>query len=185
MGKTILVSGFPQLVSAEAVKQCLEEHTGKGSIFALQTKMMTRGAYSKAIAVVQFKTDESVEQILNLDSQHQTLYYREWLLTAKEVENPIVEPKVYAHEMERTPVCFGCQISKERFCVLWRKRNVSVKFGNGFKNVTLFLFYDNAQYKLLLSYEDIWNITLYSPRGQSSKFLVIQVLFSPIFFLVF
>nr|GMD26579.1 probable RNA-dependent RNA polymerase 1 [Ipomoea batatas] len=179
MGKTIQVFGFPELVSADASKQCLEEHTGKETIFALQMKM-TKGTNAKPFAIVQFKTEESADQILDLaNNRHKTLYYGESLLTAKKVETPIVEPRIYAHEIDTTPVCFGCQISEDRFCVLWRKVNVGVKFGIGFKYVSLFLFYDNDQYKFLLSYEDIWRVTQHFPRGKNSKFLVIQLFAAP------
>lgn len=52
MGKTIQVSGFSSLLSAEIVTKFVEEITGKGTVYALEVKQSKRG--SKAYARVQF-----------------------------------------------------------------------------------------------------------------------------------
>ncbi|CAH9146428.1 unnamed protein product [Cuscuta epithymum] len=140
---------------------------------------MSKGA-SRAYAIVQFSSNESSEEIINLAKQHK-LYYRTSFLTAKElVGTQIMEPKSYAHEMEKVAVCFGCQTRRDGFHVLWRKRNISVKFGIGFKYVFLLLFHGSTQYKLQLSRQGISRITQYYPQvDQNAKFLVIQMFSAP------
>nr|GMD23411.1 probable RNA-dependent RNA polymerase 1 isoform X1 [Ipomoea batatas] len=39
MEKTVQVSGFPDLVTAEEAKTCIEKHTGAGSVCPLEVKM--------------------------------------------------------------------------------------------------------------------------------------------------
>ncbi|KAA8529775.1 hypothetical protein F0562_034125 [Nyssa sinensis] len=70
-------------------------------------------------------------------------------------------------------------VSKEKFSVLWRRTNVSVKFGFGLRKMYFFPSYLSVGYKLQLSYENIWQIELYRPHGQTAKFLLIQLLGAP------
>ncbi|XP_034921150.2 probable RNA-dependent RNA polymerase 1 [Populus alba] len=74
---------------------------------------------------------------------------------------------------------FGCQVSKDKFYALWHKENVSVNFGFVNRKIYLFLTYLSTKYKLELSYENIWQIELHRPRGQTKKFLNVQMLGGP------
>ncbi|KAF5945685.1 hypothetical protein HYC85_015913 [Camellia sinensis] len=112
MGKTIQLSGFPHLVSAERVKEFLEKHTGKGTVYALEVREPKKRG-SRAYATVQFTSAKSSEHIISLANQR--LYYGSSYLKAYAKDFDIVQkPK----------------ISKEKFSVLWKKANVSVKFEN-------------------------------------------------------
>ncbi|CAL5400050.1 unnamed protein product [Camellia sinensis] len=177
MGKTIQVSGFPHLVSAERVKEFLEKHTGKGTVYALEVREPKKRG-SRAYATVQFTSAKSSEHIISLANQR--LYYGSSYLKAYAKDFDIVQkPKVYVHDMESVTLYFGCQISKEKFSVLWKKANVSVKFGFGLRKLYFFLSYLSVEYKLELSYENIWQIELRRLQGQTAKFLLIQLLGAP------
>ncbi|KAJ0098756.1 hypothetical protein Patl1_19779 [Pistacia atlantica] len=73
---------------------------------------------------------------------------------------------------------FGCHISKGKFSVLLTQETVSVKFLDS-GNILFYLFYQSVNYRLHVSHESISQIELYCPRGQTSKFLVIQLLHGP------
>jgi RNA-dependent RNA polymerase len=77
--------------------------------------------------------------------------------------------------MDITALHFGYQISKETFSVLWKQEDVSVSFDSDRRKLFLFLSYLSEEYKLELSFDSIWQIKLHRPRGQATKFLLIQV----------
>uniref|UniRef100_A0A6N2KT36 RNA-dependent RNA polymerase n=1 Tax=Salix viminalis TaxID=40686 RepID=A0A6N2KT36_SALVM len=77
--------------------------------------------------------------------------------------------------IDNTTLHFGCQVSKQNFYALWKQENVSVKFGFGKRKIYFLLTYLSTQYKLELSYENIWQIELHRPLGQT-KFLTVQML---------
>ncbi|KAL2545847.1 RNA-dependent RNA polymerase 1 [Forsythia ovata] len=144
MGKTIQVFGFPYLVAAEAVKTFLEQHTGLGSVVALEVKQSKRGR--RAYARVQFKNSIHADKIIYLAEtrlDYGTSYLRAWEMDIDIMQNP----RTYMHEMEH-------------------------------KMYFLFSF-NNVDYKLQLSYENIWQIVLYRPRGQTAKLLLIQLFGAP------
>jgi RNA-dependent RNA polymerase len=70
---------------------------------------------------------------------------------------------------------FGYQISKETFAVLWKQEDVSVQFNLKRRKCFFLLSYLSEEYKLEISYDSIWKTQLYRPRGQASKFLLLQV----------
>ncbi|CAL5428108.1 unnamed protein product [Camellia sinensis] len=176
MGKTIHLSGFPYLVSAETVKEFLEQHTGRGTVVALEVKEPKRKG-SRAFATVQFATASSADYIISLASRR--LYYGSSYLKAYPKDFDLVQTKAYVHDMESVTLYFGCQISKEKFSVLWKKENVSVKFGFGLRKLYFFLSHFFVEYKLDLFYENIWQIELRRPRDKTSKFLLIQLVGAP------
>lgn len=82
------------------------------------------------------------------------------------------------HSMDITALHFGYQISKETFSVLWKQEDVSASFD--LKMRKLFFFVSDLsdlseQYKLEFSFDSIRQIKLHRPRGQPTKFLLIQV----------
>uniref|UniRef100_A0A5B7AKX8 RNA-dependent RNA polymerase n=1 Tax=Davidia involucrata TaxID=16924 RepID=A0A5B7AKX8_DAVIN len=172
--KTIRVYGFPYPVSAEAVKGFLELYTGKGTVYALEIWQSGKG---RACAKVQFTTAEGAQSVIKVKRR---LRYGSSYLKAHAIKSDIIrKPKAYVHEMESITLHFGCQISREKFSVLWSRKNVSVKFGFELRKMYFFLSYRSVGYKLQLSYENIWQIELYRPRGQTTKFLLIQLLGAP------
>ncbi|CAI9096788.1 OLC1v1033001C2 [Oldenlandia corymbosa var. corymbosa] len=175
MRKTIHVSGFPYVLPADTVTRFLEQFTGVGTVYALQVKPCKSGR--RAFARVQFINSKSAEKIISLSH---TLYYGCSYLKAYEADVDMVpRPRHYEHQMEHVVLNFGCQVSKNKFSVLWNKENVSVKFGFGMKKI-LFVLQDHSMcYKLELSYENFWQIVLHHPYGQASKFLLIQLFGAP------
>ena len=172
MGKTIQVYGFPSLVPAARVKKFLEDHTGKGTVYALEVRVAKKKV--RAYANVQFTNNKSAKHIISLANQglwYQSSYLKAW----KTGPDIIPKPRTYVHCMEQVTLLFGCQTSRENFSVLWKKANVSVKFGIGLKKMYFFLSHLFVGYKLVLSYENIWQVELHCPRGQTAKFLLIQV----------
>ncbi|KAL0386113.1 UNVERIFIED_CONTAM: RNA-dependent RNA polymerase 1 [Sesamum radiatum] len=176
MGKTIQVYGFPYLIAADVVKRFLEQQTGQGTIVALEVKPSKKGP--RAYARVQFTHSRYAEMIQNLASTR--LYYGTSYLRVWESDNDIVHnPRTYVHEMEQVTLNFGCQTSREKFSVLWKAASVSVKFGTGLKKMHFLLCHNSVEYKLQLSYDCIWQIVLYHPRGQMAKLLLIQLFGAP------
>nr|GMD23404.1 probable RNA-dependent RNA polymerase 1 [Ipomoea batatas] len=176
MGKTVQVSGFPYLVTAEEAKTCIEKHTGAGSVSALEVKKCRTG--QRSYAKVQFGNNRIADQIISL-ANNRKLYFGTSYLKAFEMDTRIVQDRSYIHEMETLTLYFGCQTSKERFYSIWRGGIVSIKFGYGLKKMHLFLSYLSTEYKLQLSYEHIWEIKLYRPHHRNVKFLVIQLFAAP------
>lgn len=177
MSKTIQVYGFPSIVSADEIKEFLEKYTGEGTIEALEIKQPRSGA-SMTHAKVQFTSFELAEFIITLCKKK--VWYGRNYLKAREMDLDIIpKPRAFLHSMDRITLHFGCQMSDERFCVLWKAINVSVKFGSGLRKFYFFLSHGSEEYKLELSYENIWQIQLQHPRGQITKFLLIQLLGAP------
>ncbi|KAL2546052.1 RNA-dependent RNA polymerase 1 [Forsythia ovata] len=176
MGKTIQVFGFPYRVAADAVKKFLEQYTGVGTVVALKVKQSQGGR--RAYAIVQFQNSILADKIINLAETR--LYYGTSYLKAWGTDIDVMKnPRTYMHEMECLTLNFGCQISREKFSVLWKNTSVSVKFGIDVK-IMYFLFrFNSVEYKLQLSYDNIWQIVLYHPRGQTAKHLLIQLFGAP------
>jgi len=177
-GKTIKVYGFPLNVTADGVKNFLEKHTGDGSVFALKVRhprvIKTR---SRAHAVVQFLTIKDAE-IVYSQSQLQYFSYQGSYLKVEYLERDIVpRPRKQISVSEDAVLHLGCLISEETLGVLWSCEGVKVHFGSNMKKIHFLLTQGSQSYKLELSYESIWDIQLYCPRTQCSKFLVIQVCF--------
>ncbi|KAM7488849.1 hypothetical protein LguiB_026333 [Lonicera macranthoides] len=178
MGKTIQVYGFPHMVSAEEVAALLEGHTGHGTVYALEVKQPKKEG-SRTCAEVQFTTSESAEDIISL-AKSRDLWYGSSYLKAREKLNDLVrKPKTFVNSMESVGLHFGCQVSADKFAVLWKKADVSVRFGFGFRKFYFFFPHNGNKYKLELFYENIWQIELHCPRGLNSKFLVIQLYGAP------
>ncbi|KAJ9153033.1 hypothetical protein P3X46_026523 [Hevea brasiliensis] len=177
MGKTIQVYGFPSSVTANAVKSFLEMHTGEGTIFAIKIRETKNGGPRK-YAIVQFMTVRDAEYILSLTNER--LWYGTSYIKARPMDLDIVpKPRTFLHSMEHITLHFGSQLSKEKFYVLWKGTDVLVNFGSGMRKLHFYLSHHHVEYKLDLSYENIWQIELYRPRGQFVKYLVIQLYGAP------
>ncbi|XVE74536.1 hypothetical protein DITRI_Ditri12bG0024900 [Diplodiscus trichospermus] len=176
MGKTIQVSGFPSSVSAEEVKTFLESHTGKETVYALKIRQQKNGG--RKYAIVQFTKIRYAELII--ERTRQRLFYGTSYLKAREMENDIVpKPRTFLHTMEHVKVHFGCQVSNEKFYVLWNAADVTVNFGTGMRKLQFLLSHRQLEYKLELFYENIWQIELHRSRYQTSKYLLIQLFGAP------
>ncbi|KAL4637962.1 hypothetical protein ACB092_03G116500 [Castanea dentata] len=131
-----------------------------------------------AYAMILFTTTRYAELIISLASKR--LWYGTSYLTAWEMERDIVpKPRNFLHSMENIRLHLGCQISNGKFVTLWKAVNVSVKFGAGLQKLQFFLSHNYVEYKLDLSYENIWQIELHHPPGQSAKYLLIQLFGAP------
>ncbi|KAF7133458.1 hypothetical protein RHSIM_Rhsim09G0088700 [Rhododendron simsii] len=170
--KTIELSGFPYVLPGEIVKEFVEQYTGRGTVDSLEVKEPINN-WSGAYAIVQFTTTKSADKIINLAKQN--LCYRRSYLKAVAMNFYLVpKPKKYEHVMEGVTIHCGCQISKEKFSVLWEREDISVKFDFGLRKLYFFISYFDLEYKLELFYENILQIELYQPPGQTAKFLLIQ-----------
>ncbi|KAL3731284.1 hypothetical protein ACJRO7_028199 [Eucalyptus globulus] len=177
MGKTINVHGFPSLVTVDTVRGCLEQRTGRGTIYAIKVRQDKRGV--RSYAIVQFMNADYAESIILLASRKDLWYGRSYL-TARRVEHDIVQrPRTLSHSMEGITLHFGCQVSSKRFSTLWKGVNVSLRFGIGMRKFCFPLSYHNTEYKLELSYENIWQIELHRARGHKTMYLVIQLYGAP------
>ncbi|KAK9057194.1 hypothetical protein SSX86_024561 [Deinandra increscens subsp. villosa] len=177
MSKTVDISGFPTLESADVVKTTLERYTGIGSIEALEVKQKNAGA--RAYARVQFTTRSKVEHILNLATNMQLWYGRSFLKAWEKDIDLVQKPRQFAFEMEGVTLHFGCQVSKESLSVLRGMKNASVKFGFGLRMLYFGVSWFSTSYKLQLSYDNIWQVHLHCPRGVGARFLVIQLYGAP------
>lgn len=177
MGKTIHLYGFPSPVSAEAVKEFLELHTGKGTVYAIKVRQTKNGG-PRAYAIVQFTAARYAEHIISLSNQR--LWYGMSYLKARKMEQDMVpKPRMSLYRMDNLQLHFGCQISKEKFSTFWTKAGVYLNFGIGMRKLHFMLSHDEVEYKLELSYENIWQIELHFRRGQATKYLLIQMLGAP------
>ncbi|XP_024032536.1 RNA-dependent RNA polymerase 1-like, partial [Morus notabilis] len=171
MGKTISLYGFSSVEHAEEVKRFLEQYTGEGSVCAVEI-----GQYKNDLrkhAKVQFTDSESAETIKSLANKR--IWYGDCYLRARDLCTEMVpEPKAYLCSMDNVTLHFGCQVSKQKFSVLWRGESVCVKFGEELRKLYFFLSYDSVDYKLELSYESIRQIELHQLHSETSKFLVLQ-----------
>ncbi|XP_038721190.1 RNA-dependent RNA polymerase 1-like [Tripterygium wilfordii] len=178
MGKTVQVYGFPSTVSADLIKGFLELYTGEGTVYAIKVRHSKKGS-SRVYAIVQFTTIDDAERIISLADDCQW-YYGTSYLKAQFMERDIIpKPRTFFHSVENIKLIFGCQISKERFAVLWERMNVSVKFGTGMRRLQFFLSYRQTEYRFDLWYENIWQIELHCPQRQNAKYLVIQLYGAP------
>ncbi|XP_048318404.2 RNA-dependent RNA polymerase 1-like [Ziziphus jujuba] len=176
MGRTIQVSGFPSSVSAELVKKFLENRTGEGTVYAIKLRKFKNGG--RYYAIVQFTSTRDAETIVSLAKAR--LWYGTSYLNARSMDTDIVaKPRTYLHRLENITLHFGCQISKEKFSVLWKRENVSVDFGIGLRKMYFHFMYQYAEFKLQLSYENIWQIELHRPSRQTVKYLLIQLYGAP------
>ncbi|XP_030468170.1 RNA-dependent RNA polymerase 1-like [Syzygium oleosum] len=177
MGKTINVHGFPSLVTADIVREFLEQRTGRDTVYAIKVRQDKRGV--RSFAIVQFKNARYAELIISLASQRNLWYGRSYL-TARSVEQDIIQrPRTLSHSMEGITLHFGCQVSAKRFSTLWKGVNVSVNFGIGPRKFCFLLSYYNTEYKLELPYENVWQIELHRARGHITMHLVIQLYGAP------
>ncbi|KAF2305651.1 hypothetical protein GH714_007247 [Hevea brasiliensis] len=175
MGKTIQVYGFPSNVTVDEVKGFLESYTGEGTVYAM--KIREKGGPRK-YAIVQFTTVRAAEYIISLTNER--LWYDTSYLKARIMDTDIVpKSRTFLHSMEHITLHFGCQISKEEFYVLWKGTDVSVNIEFEMKKLHFFLSHHQVEYKLDLLYENIWQMVLHRPRGQSVKYLLIQLYGAP------
>lgn len=184
MGKTIEVYGFPSHVTVSLVKRFIEQYTGEETVFAIKIRQ-GKGRVPRAFAIIQFTSAKHATHMLSLADK--SLWYSNSYLKVREVERDIVpRPRTFLDSLNNVKLYFGCQISKGRISVLWKKVNdVSVDFGIGMRKWRFFLFHGDNKYKLELSYENIWKIELYQPQGEATKYLLIQVVKSNFLFSVF
>ncbi|KAG2701579.1 hypothetical protein I3760_06G052500 [Carya illinoinensis] len=81
--------------------------------------------------------------------------------------------------MDNVVLRFGNLVSRDNFSVLWKQEGVFGKFDFKMRRLYFFFSHLSVEYKFEISYENIWKIELYPPRGQATKFLLIQLLGSP------
>ncbi|KAF8040293.1 hypothetical protein BT93_B2508 [Corymbia citriodora subsp. variegata] len=178
MDRTIRLYGFYWPINAEAVKNCLEQYTGEMTVYAVEVQKRRVGE-RRTCAHVQFTAKDYAEDIISRSNSKRLWYFDSYLKASERDSDIVRNPKVFRHCLDNVTLHFGCQTSEDTFNGLWESRNASVKFGFGIRKLFFFLTYDLMDYMLELSYENIWQIQLHKPRGQSLKHLVIQLLGAP------
>ncbi|KAI9075013.1 hypothetical protein K1719_043063 [Acacia pycnantha] len=177
MGRTIELYGFPSDVSVSNVKPFVEKITGEGTVFAIRIRQ-GKGKVPRAFAIIQFEDAKNASDLISLPDK--SIWYGRSYLKARELEKDIVpKPRTFMHSLEDVKLHFGCQMSKERFHVLWKSVTKEVNFGIGMRKIQFLLSYRRVDYKLELSYENIWQIELHRPRGETAVYLLIQLLGAP------
>ncbi|KAI3858332.1 hypothetical protein MKW92_004084 [Papaver armeniacum] len=187
MGKTIHIYGFPSYVTAELIKDFLENYTGKGTVYALQVTIpKNKGPNPRAFADIQFTSSHNAEYMSLLINRPQRLYFGNSYLKVFQRDRDIIpKPRVSMFNLKVPTLHFGCQVSNDCFYTLFKTRDVSVDFGFGFRKLCFILSYKeplkikHVKYKLELSYESIWEIQLRRPKNLNSQFLIIQMLAAP------
>lgn len=175
--KTIELYGFPTHVNVSDVKRFVEKYTGEGSVFAMKVRV-GKGRSPRAYAIIQFSTAKHATYMMALPSRNPSaLQYGSSYLKVREMERDIdSKPREVKDSLDDVKLYFGCQISQERFSVLWRKEDVSVVFGIGMRKWQFSMRHGDKKFRLDLSYENIWKIELRQPRGKIVKYLLIQVI---------
>ncbi|CAJ2674324.1 unnamed protein product [Trifolium pratense] len=180
--KTIQLRGFPNDVTALDVKRLVEKYTGEGSVFATIIREC-KGRDKKSFANIQFTTAEHATDMMALPSPVRhllALRYGSYDFKVLEMERDIVpKPREVLACLDDVKLYFGCQISKERFSVLWNESDVRVEFGIGMRKWRFSMRHNDRKFKLELSYENIWKIELHQPQGKTAKYLLIQLLGAP------
>ncbi|XP_022994920.1 probable RNA-dependent RNA polymerase 1 isoform X1 [Cucurbita maxima] len=177
MGKTVHISGFPSHATADSVKSFLELRTGLGTVYAIKVRPPKRGG-SRVYAIVQFTGAAQAELIISLANQR--LWYGSSYLKARAADVDIVpKPRTYVHTLENLTLCFGCQVSSEKFHVLWEGDVELVTFGVEMRKMNFHLIHNFVEYRFQLSYENIWQIQLHRLQHQSMKCLLIQLYGAP------
>ncbi|BBN67344.1 RNA-dependent RNA polymerase 1 [Prunus dulcis] len=178
MVKTIQLYGFSSSESPAAVTEFLEAYTGKGTVHAIKF-LPPKDGKSRTLAIVQF-TDAKFAGIIIPLADARSLWYNKSYLKARKAKFDMVpNSEIFEHCMELVQLHLGCQISEEQFSVLWARSDVLVKFGVGLKNIYLFFSYDSVDHKLEITSENVSQIELHHPRGQLTKFLLIQLIGAP------
>lgn len=173
MVKTVNIHGFPSCISAGRVKTFLEQITGEGTVYAIKVRQGKTGR--RSYAIVQFMRVEDADRIIRMAGVQWR--YEGSYLTARKVDHDIVpRPRVSSHSIDGVTLHFGCQISEQKFLTLWEKQGVSVDFGIGSRRFNFVLSHNDTEYKLGLSYENIWQIELRRQQGRGKVYLLIQVL---------
>ncbi|CAN6478998.1 unnamed protein product [Victoria cruziana] len=184
-GRTIHVSGFPNGVQAETVKDFLESYTGRGNVLACKVREPKNGSRHRVFAIVQFTVKKYAELITSL-AQPRALYYGTSYLTVRRLERDVVpQPRTPLFSLEKVMLHFGCLVSKETFSVLYSKSNVNVEFGFGLRKIYFFLACGDVEYKLDLYYENVWQIQLRHQKGMNEKYLLFQLQGAPRIFAKF
>lgn len=177
MGKTIQLFGFPAGVLQESVKTFVEIFTGEGTIDAINTKR-SKGRGRRVYAIIQFTDEEGAKSIISKATEG--LFYGTSYLKARECNHDILpNPLVFEYNFKCLRLHLGCQISKESFSVLWTQSNVSVDFGFERRKLYFFISYPHVDYMLVLRYENIWQVELHKPQGQSLDYLLVQLFGAP------
>jgi len=172
MGKTIELYGFPASVQASEVKIFVEGSTGIGTIAIMKVRI-GKGRVPRAFAIIQFTTEECATSMMSIAPR---LRYGTAYLKSRVMEKDI-DPKLRMDfpSLEGLKLYFGCQISKEGFSVFEQMQDVSLNFGTGRRKVQLMFSYNLVEYKLELSYENIWKVELLRSRNKAARYLLVQV----------
>ncbi|RZC80982.1 hypothetical protein C5167_043556, partial [Papaver somniferum] len=183
MGRTIHIYGFPSYVTAELIKDFLEDYTDEGTVHAIEgTIPKNKRPNPRAYADIQFESTKNADYMSLLINRPERLYFGTSYLKVFHRDRDIIpKPRVSMFHLKVPTLHFGCQVSNDCFYTLCKTKDVSVDFGFGFRKLCFLLSYKEplkikpVNYKPELSYESIWGIQLRRPKNLNSQFLIIQM----------
>ncbi|KAI3883153.1 hypothetical protein MKW92_030412 [Papaver armeniacum] len=153
MGRTIHIYGFPSYVTAELIKDFLEDYTDEGTVYAIQgTIPKNKGPNPRAYADIQFESSKNADYMSLLINRPERLYFGTSYLKVFDRDRDIIpKPRVSMFHLKVPTLHFGCQVSNDCFYTLCKTKDVSVILDSGSP-----LKIKPVNYKLELSYESIW-----------------------------
>nr|ALM88235.1 RNA-dependent RNA polymerase 1c [Cucumis sativus] len=184
MGKTIEIYGFRPQVTADEVKEFLENHTGDGTVSTVRiSKPKDEKARFTSVTVL-FKSKLAAEYIVaKSTTEERKLWFESSYLKARELEKAVVANETKGvlemERMEDVKGHLGSMISNGKMRVIWEGEKWSVEFGNGFRKLWFYLSYEVDEYKMELCFENILSVEFRCPLNEPSKFFLIQLQGAP------
>jgi hypothetical protein len=173
-GRTIRISGMPP-TSKIFLLQYLRGILSKDCVSACKMGY-PNNFRGKIFAIVQFENAEMAMKIYELAKAGKLRLLNGRILTVNFMNRDIASrPKCTPSCLQGVKLHMGCQSSPNGFHVLWSALDVFAEFGFDIRRIILYLteFHD---YKLELSFRDIWEINLRNVKG-GTKVLLLQVWF--------
>lgn len=180
MGKTIEIFGFPAQVTADEVKEFIENHTGDGTVLTVRISKPNAEKARFTFATVRFTSKLGGEYVVAQAAAEKRLWFGSLYLKARKVEREIkttAAARVHGEleRMENVNVQWGNLVSKEEMKVIWKGEKWSVEYGIGVRKLGFYLSYEGVEYKMELCFENILGVQLRCSDDRGSKHFLIQV----------
>ncbi|XP_023549735.1 probable RNA-dependent RNA polymerase 1 [Cucurbita pepo subsp. pepo] len=184
MGKTIEIFGFPAQVTADEVKEFIENHTGDGTVLTVRISKPNDEKARFTFATVRFTSKLGGEYVVAQAAAEKRLWFGSLYLKARKVEREIkttAAARVHGEleRMENVNVQWGNLVSKEEMKVIWKGEKWSVEYGIGVRKLGFYLSYEGVEYKMELCFENILGVQLRCSDDRGSKHFLIQLQGAP------
>ncbi|KAJ7530357.1 hypothetical protein O6H91_14G000500 [Diphasiastrum complanatum] len=177
--RTIYVSGIPFTAVAKELVDFLEGVVGEGSVYAVDIKTRGENWMSKGYGFVEFVEAEAASKAYLLGKQGLLLFQSRRLKV--DVAKKIVKasPAYKLAKLENGHLSMGCQMSQDTCHVLWSTANVVTELDHSAKKLTFFFGIQNIEYKMVLQYPSMYEISPCTPVGSTSKSLLLKLYYPP------